>query len=101
MLLLTTALFLSGLAPALIQSVTAQTARTLTFANKCGADVWLSPTTGAAGMCAAGCPSGSTCSGKPSCYLLGKEELTTTWRRYQEMVTAIGIIRLLVRGTIV
>ncbi|KZP30543.1 hypothetical protein FIBSPDRAFT_945897 [Athelia psychrophila] len=60
---------MSVLAPILLLSAflgsplfaNAQEARTVTFVNQCTSDVWFSPTTGAAGTCAAGCPSTSTC----------------------------------------
>ncbi|KZP14442.1 hypothetical protein FIBSPDRAFT_896574 [Athelia psychrophila] len=63
---------MSFLAPILLLSAflgspifaNAQQARTVTFVNKCTSDVWFSPTTGAAGTCAAGCPSTSTCNTK-------------------------------------
>ncbi|EJU00463.1 Osmotin thaumatin-like protein [Dacryopinax primogenitus] len=50
--------------------VTGQTARTITFTNQCTGDVWLQPTSGAAGTCSSGCPGGSTCAGdgNPNCY---------------------------------
>ncbi|KAG9030595.1 hypothetical protein FRB95_003794 [Tulasnella sp. JGI-2019a] len=44
------------------------TARTMTFVNKCTSDVWIQPTTGAAGSCSAGCPGGSTCASNGNCY---------------------------------
>ncbi|KAG8872197.1 hypothetical protein FRB97_007890 [Tulasnella sp. 331] len=40
----------------------------MTFVNKCTSDVWIQPTTGAAGSCSAGCPGGSTCASNGNCY---------------------------------
>ncbi|KZT55695.1 hypothetical protein CALCODRAFT_342433 [Calocera cornea HHB12733] len=59
-----------------------QTARTITFHNQCSADVWVNPTSGAAGTCTAGCPGGSTCAGggNPNCYWNNPTPNTGNWR---------------------
>ncbi|KAF7976364.1 hypothetical protein HWV62_6921 [Athelia sp. TMB] len=56
MSMITPLLLLSGLIGA-----HAQTSRTITFKNSCSKDVWLTPTSGSSGTCAAGCPESSTC----------------------------------------
>jgi len=49
------------LAAPIAVTVVAQTTRHVLFVNQCSSDVWVLPTAGSAGRCAAGCPEGSSC----------------------------------------